>query len=87
MAITIRKMDEIRVVLDWYKHRFAIATDAGALTHAMHSYYEATAEIDGLKINRDEWRTRAETAERILGGLEDYLRPALEIIQQRELNL
>lgn len=87
MALTIRKVDEIRGLLDWFKASHDIKTDSGALSGALRAYHESTFTVAELQADCDQWRKRAEDAERLLAGLEQYLAPALENIRQQELDI
>lgn len=87
MAITIRKIDDCRESLDWYKDVSEIATDSAALVSAVQELQRRVSVIHEMEIEIEAMRSRAEKAERILAGLEEYLVPALENIRQQEMDI
>ncbi|MEJ1415811.1 MAG: hypothetical protein RPU91_01750 [Candidatus Sedimenticola sp. (ex Thyasira tokunagai)] len=88
MALTIRDIPiKTRNLLDDYKIEWGIKTDSRALVYAVSMCHFHQTSHEHLNDELMKERKRADDADRILAGLEEYLVPALENIRQQELQL
>ena len=88
MALTIRTIHkETRKILENFKEWQGIKTDSKALIRAVHVMANKVEEVEYLERKNEKMEQELSDLKRIMAGLEMYLAPALERIQQQELKL
>ena len=88
MALTIRKMDKIRPILDEFKDRHsAVKTDTRAIFIILDQHFDNVRAIDDRNKQIEELESTIIDYERILEGLEKYTSRVHDMIKQQEIKL
>lgn len=87
MAITLRRIDNIRAALDDYKKQVGTKTDSKAIEEMVLAYQRiAKAEVV-MMAEHEHVRQRLAQFQQTISSLEDSIVPALELLRQQKMDI